>query len=147
MFKKRFSRTGQAISLDLFFAIAIFAILMTVIIVVWNIYTVRLNEGIEYNEMQIVSFQVTDFLVKNVLVDFDRNFSNSKVNSFFNLSYDETRDMLNIMNYDYYLAIMDVNGTSLVDKGVSASGEKIISLRRYVLYQNEKAILLFKLWK
>ena len=145
MFKR--NNKGQAVSFDLFFAIVVFVILITAIVIAWNVYVVRLNEGIEYNDMQVVSFQATDFLVKNLLADFDRNLSSKNVDSFAGLSYDETRDLLGIMNYDYHMVIMDVNGTNLVSKGVSANGENVISLKRYVIYENEKAILQFKLWK
>ena len=140
---------AQAISTDLFFAVAVFMVLVGGIIFIWDFYSLRLSEDSEYNEMLVISFQATDLLAKKTLGE-DRNLSTAKVGSFFNQSYDEIRGELNIRNYDFYISLEGgANSSGLAaSKGKkSSNSENVISLRRYTTYQNENSVLSFELWK
>ena len=58
-------RKAQIASIDLFIAITIFLILAAITIYTWNLYNTRFNESLEYEKMQLITFQITDLLVKH----------------------------------------------------------------------------------
>ena len=60
MIKKR----GQAAVTDLFVAIGIFIVLVTVTSVLWNLYQVRLMNNMDHDETVVKAFQVSDILLK-----------------------------------------------------------------------------------
>ncbi len=57
-------KKGQAGITDLFVAVAIFIILITITSVLWNLYNVRLLNRMEYEEVVVKSFEVSDLLLK-----------------------------------------------------------------------------------
>jgi len=158
MFKKK----SQIVSTDLFMAASVFVILLTTIIFSWNLYYTRLNEKIAYNDIMVNAFQISDLLVKskgkpsiwnstNVeivgLAEYDRNISTQKVNSFNNMSYNELKELFNAERYEFYFQIKHLNGTAMDSHGMEFNGTYSINIRRYVMYENEKAIIDFRLWK
>ncbi len=56
---------GQAAVTDLFIAISVFIILITITTLTWNLYNIRLTSRFDYDEMMLKGFQVTDLLVKS----------------------------------------------------------------------------------
>ncbi len=58
-------RRGQAAVTDLFIAISVFIILITITTLTWNLYNIRLTSRFDYDEMMLKGFQVTDLLVKS----------------------------------------------------------------------------------
>ncbi len=163
-------RKSQIAVMDLLIALFIATILIVLIVFVWNRYAVTLNENTEYNEMKIIAFQASDLLVKtkgkpenweddvgNVkvlgLASHDRNLSIDKVSKMDgvggdDISYADASKVLGTGFYDFYLQIKYVSGTDIVNYGTSVPPDKsIVSVRRFVEYNNEKAILEFTLWK
>lgn len=58
-------KRGQAAVTDLFIAISVFIILITIITLTWNLYNIRLTSRLDYDEMMLKGFQVSDLLVKS----------------------------------------------------------------------------------
>lgn len=56
---------GQAAVTDLFIAISVFIILITITTLTWNLYNIRLTSRFDYDEMMLKGFQVSDLLVKS----------------------------------------------------------------------------------
>lgn len=50
---------------DLFIAISVFIILITITTLTWNLYNIRLTTRFDYDEMMIKGFQTSDLLVKS----------------------------------------------------------------------------------
>lgn len=158
MFKK-----GQISTTDLFVAIFVFLILLTTILVTWNVYSNRLNEGILYENLLLNAFYITDTLVKTQgqpdnwtlddvrtigLAFNDRNLSKSKVEQFVSMDYNSTKEILNIERYDFYFQIEDPNGANLIDPyGVIGVGENIVRISRVVVYDGGPAYVRFTLWE
>ena len=158
-------KKSQIVMIDLMMAMFIFIVLLTAIMLFWNRYTLTANKQIEYEEAQFMAYQISDLLVKakgkpldweknlsNVhvigLASSDRIISTSKVNAFLNISYNNSKKILNIPYYDFSFQIKDLGGNNITALyGKKAGEDFIISLRRYVLYENEKAIMELKLWK
>ncbi len=160
MFKLKKSQIAVT---DLFIALFIATILIIIVIFTWNRYSIILNEESDYRELQIIAFQTADLLVKsegdpqnwennplNVdvigLATKDRNLSAEKVNSFINLSYNFTLKSLGLELYDFYFQLKDINGTKLAEHGKTPKNF-VVNVQRLVLYENEKAIVEFALWK
>ncbi|MBL7100753.1 MAG: hypothetical protein ISS23_02240 [Nanoarchaeota archaeon] len=157
-------RKAQIASIDLFIAITIFLILAAATIYTWNLYTVRLNESLEYEKMQLIVFQITDLLVKsqghqtgweenpaNVgvigLAQDDRILSQDKVTAFTNLDYNLSKERLNIEPYDYKFKIKTLSGSVVQESGLAFDGDTSIIIERYILLEDEKRIMEFSLWK
>lgn len=159
------NKKSQIFTIDLMVAMFIFIVLLTAIMLMWNRYIVIANNQIEYNEAQIMAYQVSDLFVKtkgkpsnweenssNALIiglaSSDRIISTAKVNAFLNISYNNSKKILNIPYYDFSFQINDLLGNNLTNfYGNTAEGDFIISLKRYIFYENEKAIMEFQLWK
>src|SRR3989344_9407637 len=58
-------KSGQAAVTDLFIAISVFIILITITTLTWNLYNIRLTSRFDYDEMMLKGFQVSDLLVKS----------------------------------------------------------------------------------
>src|SRR3989344_3907752 len=56
---------GQAAVTDLFIAISVFIILITITTLTWNLYNIRLTSRFDYDDMMLRGFQVSDLLVKS----------------------------------------------------------------------------------
>lgn len=157
-------KKAQIIVTDLFVAVAIFILLMSIVVIGWSRYTRKLDNKISYEEMQIKTFQTTNLLTKNQgkptgweknpgsveilgLASRDRILSAAKVNGFANLSYENATKFLNIRIYDFYFQIKDFENNTLTSAGKIPAGDYSVGLKRYVIYENEKAIFEFILWK
>ncbi|MFH1376146.1 MAG: hypothetical protein ABIH25_00765 [Candidatus Woesearchaeota archaeon] len=166
-------KRGQVAVLDLFIAAVIFGILVATIMFTWNEYNIKIEKHIEYNDLIIKTFHIADLLTqypgKPSTWELPRPLSHSteqqtsittiglvyeegiideyKLEKFLNTSYNETKDIFNINNYEYYFKIINLDGSDLnpiIEKGILQNKTKV-SIRRLVIYQNEEAILQFQL--
>ena len=162
MFKNKKSQVAVT---DMFIALFISTILIIVIVFAWNRYTVILGDNVEYTEMQIIAFQVSDLLVKtkgepedwenspdNVdvigLTSSDRELSKEKVNAFINLSYSITSKSLGTELYSHYFQLKSINGTKLAEHGAGfPRNRSVVNVQRIVRYENEEAVVEFAIWK
>lgn len=159
------NKKSQIFTIDLIAAMFIFIVLLTAIMLMWNRYIVIADDHIEYDEAQIIGYQISDVMIKSQgkpsnweensskaliigLANSDRRLSSSKVNAFLNMSYNDSKKALNIPYYDFSFQIKDLLGNNLTSfYGNNEEGDFTINLRRYVFYENEKAIMEFKLRK
>ncbi len=159
-------RKGQVESVDLFIAVGGFLLLSASLLYFWNIYNIRLNEEIENEKMQLNAFHITDLITKTPglpsswekepedvevigLAASDRVISSEKVDAFISLDYNSTKDLFNINAYDYTLRIKDLGGTTLKEAGINQSSQDVkkFMVFRYVMYNDQKALLEFAIWK
>lgn len=153
---------AQLATTDFYVALIIFIILLGVILLTLNNYTIRLDREQDKNEILLVAFQLSDALVKNLgtpsswednatklevigLAEDDHILSAKKVDAFINLSYNTTKVF--IRNYDFYFRILDYYNNTLITYGMPFNGTSSVSTRRYVIYNNENAIMELTLWK
>ena len=158
-------KKGQMAITDLFIALFVATILVILLMVVWNRYSLILIESSDYEGMQVIAFQTADLLVKssgepdnwelnpdNVdtigLASSDRVLSEEKVDAFLGLLLNITSNSLGLELYDFYFQLNHINGTMLKDYGESPIlNESVINVQRLVLYKNEKAVVELALWK
>ncbi|MEK6861218.1 MAG: hypothetical protein AABY07_04555 [Nanoarchaeota archaeon] len=163
-------KRGQAVVTDLFIAIAVFIVLVTITTVIWDLYTIRLKMRQEYEDMIVKNLQISDQLVKNPGVpndweyviqqnpDYvdvlglafdDRILSSKKVEMFrTNMTNQKVKDILKIGLYNYYFVIKEQNGTPILAKGNNPIGSfNTVNLARLVRYKDRTRIMEFALWK
>lgn len=156
---------GQAAITDLFIAISIFIILVTVTTLTWELYNIQLNTRLDYDDMVIKSFQISDILVKSKgtpatwetdvnnakvlgLIEKEKHLSEAKVNAFVqDITYTQSKDLLKINLYDFYFTIKEADGTPIVSKGIVPTGKFNVNLARVIFYQNKPRVMEFSLWK
>lgn len=173
MFTK--NKKAQVAVMDLFIAAVLFGILVTIMMSTWNEYNVKIDKQIEYNDLVIKTFHISDLLVMYHgkpsawekpwpavtaqsngtplttigLAQADGTIDEEKLDKFLNMTYNETRENFNIERYDYYFQMKRVDGSDFdpaIFKGVETDSI-IVSVRRLVIYKNEEAILQFQLEK
>lgn len=163
-------KRGQAVVTDLFIAIAVFIVLITITTIIWDLYTIRLKMRQEFEDMVIKSIQISDQLVKSSgypldwefkifsdpdyikiigLAYDDRKLSTEKINAFrTNITDQKVKDLFNIGLYNYYFTIKEKNGSILLAKGNNPVGSfNTVNLARIIVYKNEPRIMEFALWK
>jgi hypothetical protein len=156
-----YHKQGQAAVTDLFIAISVFIILITITTLTWDLYRVRLNNRIEFDDMIITAFQISDVLIKTKGIpdDWEKNtgdpevigliatekiLSAEKVNAFVGsgppqLTYEEIKNLFNINEYDFYFTINKRNpdGTKqlIANQGLVPTGRYNVNLARLIIYQ------------
>lgn len=157
-------KRGQAAITDLFIAIAVFIILITITTLSWELYNIRLNSRLDFDDIILKGFIVTDTLVKSPgiplnwetnptnarVIGFaatDRVIDQTKLTAFLNLTDDQVESILKVRQYNYYFVIKESNGTLLASKGAVPSGSITINLGRAVFYENKPRVMEFALWK
>lgn len=157
-------RKAQAIAADLFISLFVFILLVAIILFLWNDYNTRLNDDVEYERMQLVAYQITDQLVKSQgvpvawekdpsnfqeigLATSDRMLSKEKVDEFAKLPYNDVRKAFHLEGYGYNFNITTLSNKILKSSGGSFEGTEAVGLERYVIYDGEKAIFKFQIWK
>ena len=165
MLKKK----GQAAVTDLFIAISVFIILITITTLTWNLYNIRLTSRFDYDEMMLKGFQVSDLLVKSKgipadwhlsynetapkiigLADNERILSSERIDAFKDLSDRNStivKDALKINLYNYYFVVRNQSGVPLLNSGLFPSGKYAVNLARLALYNNQPVIVEFAIWK
>ena len=91
---------GQAAVTDLFIAISVFIILITITTLTWNLYNIRLTSRFDYDEMMLKGFQVSDLLVKSKGVPADWHIT-------YNTTYPNPRTSPNDINPPAVLGLSD----------------------------------------
>ena len=156
------SRKAQIAVTDFFIALFILGILVSFIILSWNTQELRFNEALEYEDMMVKAFQVSDVLVgtqgyplnwnsTNVdvigLAESDRIISNDKLTRFSNITDAGVKSAFSLAPYNFEFVLEKADGTELFSKGSSFNGNKAVNAERIVLYQENEAIVKFTLWK
>ena len=69
-----------------------------------------------------------------------------KVNNFINISQQDIKDKM-AMNYDFYFKLTNITGKPIASIGNPPAGIRSVVIKRYVMYENEEAIMEFGLWE
>lgn len=156
-------KQAQLFTIDFFLALFIFSILLIASMVSWNNYNSKIISEMEYNTLMNKAFQISNALVKsqgypvswnseNVqiigLASDDRMLSSDKVNEFIDIPKNTTEKIFKIYEYDFYFSLKNMDNVLLKEYGYNlTNAKKSASIRRYVLYDGEKAVMEFTLWK
>jgi len=169
MTKKR----GQAAITDLFIAIAIFIVLITITTLIWNLYNSRLQSRLDYDTMVLKGYHIVDALVKSRgypedweilpnpetstimfgLADYDHVISDAKIDKFAQLSdpsqnsYTNLKNTMKISLYEYRILLKAPDNKVVYDSGRIPAGKFTVNLARFVFYKDQPHILEFAIWK
>ena len=167
------SKRAQIFSIDLIMSAVIFIALIIITTSVFYFYSLRIEDAIVNEDLQIKSMQITDLLIKtkgapynweddpnNVniigLVTSDRKFSTVKLREFVKLDENTIKEKFNIEGFNFYLTLKDLNGalygigdgdTSEVGTKPDLTAKNIITIKRIGLYNGQKSFMEFTLWK
>ncbi len=159
---------GQAVSLDLFFAIVIMFLIFLAFVAQNNLNINYSTEEITEKEMKRMVSGTTDNLVLSRgfpenwetgtgaeiigLVNYRRIIDKEKLEEFLDMDYDDSVRQLGIGGYDYYFALKQDGFVvkekyNTADSGYLSTAEKIAGTKRMVEYNGEISELHFKLYR
>jgi hypothetical protein len=148
------ARKGQLNSIDFITAIVIFMVLVVFLVTFWFVSVSHLTYGIEENRIGIAAISVSDMLVKSQgapkkwendpsnaeaigLAESANVLSESKIETFIMMDYDESRELMGI-DYEYYFFVEELNGNMLYEKGNVTVENQAISVTRFAILDDEK---------
>ncbi len=159
-------RKGYLFSIDAVVSLVLFIIMFVFIISLWNLYSIRLNENVAAEELQLAAFQITDILTKSggVPNNWEKNpanasliglrrspgsLDNKKVTAFLSLDYNDTKKKFNIERFEYEFAILDRKGKVLDTAGIAPSNTtaQSISITNFMVLDYEPRQIAFTLWR
>ncbi len=170
-------RRGQAGITDLFIAVAIFIVLVTITTLIWNLYNARLESRLDYDTIVLKTYAIVDALVKSPgsperwelvpdaqlsgvlqvgLAEQDHVIDEAKITRFAQLAdpafsggttYDTLRDVLKIGLYQFYFVLKDAKKQNVFVSGQLPQGKFAVNLARIVMYRGKPHILEFTVWK
>ncbi len=158
---------GQAAVTDLFIAIAVFVLLITIITVDWNKYQIQLASELDYDTMKFKAFHIIDALVRTPGVPEDWEaqpelpsviglasepnvISNAKLTAFINtLTPAQIKEIFKINLYTFFFELKDQNGAILYSHGTPTNNTADFSvvLSRPIIYQENVGVVSFTIWK
>ena len=156
---------GQFFSIDLVLSLVVFVIIFVFVLSLWNIYSLRLSEKVNAEEMQLLAFQISDILIdtKGIpgnwqqdisqlqvlgLQNYPGSLADDKITAFLALDYDQSKQLFNIERFEYQFRVLDRNGNVLNQKGMAynTSTKEIASVKRLVLLDNQTKQVIFTMW-
>jgi len=163
-------KKAQVAVLDLYISAMIFSIIVATVLLTWNSYNVKIDKEIDDNTILLRSYHISDLLTRypgkptswelypNMsdsveiigLASEDRVLDPIKVGKFLNFSDDYLKSKLKIEGYNFYFRLAYINGTDFnpaIEKGTKVNSTKIVSLKRYVIYNETETLLEFWLQK
>jgi hypothetical protein len=152
-------RKAQIFSMDAVFSMVLFIVIFVFLLSLWNLYSTQLQENVVDEEMQLLAFQITNLLVSTDyydasstiqigVVESDRQVSSSQLSSFLSADYNQVKEALSIVPYEYHFQHFGRNGTLIDSSGVAPyNSTRVISITRFANLNNENAQLSFTLWQ
>jgi hypothetical protein len=156
MYKRK---QGQAAITDLFVAIGIFIVLITITSVLWNLYHIRLINRMDHDDIVVKTFQVSDMLLKTPgspdnwdylvsqgatssdiefigVIDEEYKIPYNKITALMNLGEDEIKKVFHAGQYNFGLRIKDANSAIVFSVGKMSGGGKFsVNLERDIMYE------------
>ena len=154
-------KKGQAAITDLFVAIGIFIVLITITSILWNLYNIRLQNRMIYDDLVIKGFQISDLMLKTPgkpdnwdvlilsdditdvndiyyvgLVEGELKIPRNKTLGLSKLEEENISRIFHAGQYRLGIRIRDADGGDLYSVGrVSGSSKYSVNLGRNVMYQ------------
>jgi hypothetical protein len=159
------SKKGQIFSTDLVLSIIVFTILFIFVLSLWNLYSIRLHQNTQSDEMQLISLQITDLLTKtqgyphnwqqgipgNITIGLSSaqgDLSQEKIDAFIALNYTIAKELFNIERFEYKFEIANINGELINSSGIDPNNSiESISIIRHYLQNDNTRKLTFILWR
>ncbi len=157
MYKRK---KGQAAITDLFVAIGIFIVLITITSVLWNLYHIRLINRMDHDDIVVKTFQISDLLLKtsgnpdnwdylvlneganseNIefigIIDEEYKIPYDKYDALSKLGEDEIKEVFHAGQYRFGLRIKDADSAIFFSVGKMSGGGKFsVNLARDIMYE------------
>ncbi len=162
---------GQFVTTDFSLAVSILIFLFVLGIIIWNSTSTKISQNTIKNEMETVSIDVSDQLLKSQglpadwetqavlnfslgLIDRGNELNPNKFVALTKLNYNYSKSLLGIRGYEFYVRATDVNGNIKSDSGtplkvgiVPVENSTIVNSKRIAILQNEIIYLDVMIWK
>lgn len=159
-------RQAQVWSLDFAMSMLIFLTAFFSLIFAWNYMSTDVIQTQQMREMQLKGLTISDSLIRTPGIPFewngttvqvlglalDENVLNAtKVKYFVDMSdtdYDRLRGLMDIGQYDFYLEVLDLNGTVYgnTTTPIDAESPTIVPIERYAMYNDRIVKLKLVIW-
>ncbi len=156
-------RKGQIWTLDMALSLMIFFSALLSIIMAWNFISADIFEGQEMREMQLKTMTVSDSLIRTPgvpenwtndtvsvigLAYDDNELDIQKVGEFANMSYSRSRALLDVMPYNFYFEVRDINGTLYMNTSnpIGDDASVVIPAIRYASFGGRIVKVTFVMW-
>lgn len=157
-------KKAQIAIIDLFTALSVFIILILTIIVLFNFYTIRLQENIFREELRDKAFMLGEILLSTGkpvdwdystveiigLARYDRHIQEERFNEFKdNITYVDAKGLLGLGGFDFYVRLTELDGNFIGDYGndISLEKQEVVALRRIIFYEDEPARMEVRVWR
>ena len=161
------NKKAQLFSLDGLTSMFICIIMVLFILAMWNLYSLRLNENITAEEMQLFAFQITDLMINYEgmpsnwhndplnasvigLQDENRGLHEKKLNTLMTMNYTRVKQLLNIERFEYFMEVYDDNGNLLNSSGSSPENQTVegqVAALRFSTIGNAARQIRLTLWR
>lgn len=162
----KMGKKAQVWSLDFALSLLIFMSALFAVVFAWNYISANTMETQEMHELQLKALTLSDSLIRTKGIPLDWNESTAqviglaaeenvlnvtKVQYFVNMSsddYDSLKGLLDIGFYDFYLEVVDLNGTVYKNTTTPVDPDSpiIIPIERYAMYNGRIAKVKFVIW-
>lgn len=159
-------KKAQVWSLDFALSLMIFMSALFATVFAWNYISANTAGTQTMHELQAKALALSDSLIRTPGLPQDWNESTAqviglaedenvlniaKVRSFVNMSdddYDRLKGLMDIGFYDFYLEVVDLNGTVFENTTtpVDQSSLTVVPVERYVIYNGRVAKVRFVIW-
>ena len=131
------------------------------IIVLFNVYSTRLQKDILREELQDKAFMLSEILLSNGipadwnsenvkvigLVTHDGHVTEKRFDEFKEISYENAKKIFGLAGFDFYIRIIDSNELLQEYGTEQETAEEIVSLHRIIFYENQAAQLEVRIWR
>ena len=157
-------KKSQIVMTDLVVAVFIFLFLVLLVFSMWSFQNMRLQDNLNFEDMQVKAFQISNILVKSKgtptdwennyttaemvgLAEQDRILSKVKVTNFTKMPYSNVSTLLKLGKYNTSLNISDLDGNTVTSFGNKTSGKNVVEIKRFVRYNDQTNILSLRIWE
>jgi hypothetical protein len=157
---------AQVWSLDFALSLMIFMTALFAVIFAWNYISANTMETQKTHELQLKALSLSDSLIRTAGIppDWDNStvqvvglaaaenvLNETKAEYFVNMSdtnYDRLKGLLDIGFYDFYLEVVDLNGTVYKNTTtpIDSNSSVVIPIERYAIYEGRIVKVKFVIW-
>lgn len=155
------NKKSQSTIMDLLTAVFVFFAVFILIIVLFSTYSARLEKDILREELKDKAFMLSDILLSNGipadwnsenvqligLAIYDKHITESRFDELNEIPYENTRELLGLSGFDFYIRLIETNGNLIREYGSEATAKEVVALRRIIFYENSPAQLEVRVWR
>lgn len=145
---------AQLFSFDLLISVSLALLMISFVVMYWNISSEEISRGAEQRELQSAAFDASNYIMKVFLVNSPNVFDRSKLLSFAQCNYTQNRQELGLEGFEFYFALIYPNGSIVaLDNSTIACGadysnsSNLFAAKRTGSFENQRVTMNLYVWK